>query len=66
MAHVPPDAAANVHFYGVTTGTYEVSVSYNSGTANTCILLYYPGIIKVQAFNFFRLNGRAKPKPPQI
>jgi hypothetical protein len=39
----PPTAQQAYTFFGVTTGTYEVSVSYNSGTANTCMLLYYPG-----------------------
>jgi len=30
-------------FYGATTGTYQVSVSYTGGAYGTCIYLYYPG-----------------------
>jgi hypothetical protein len=30
-------------FYGATTGTYQVTITYTSGPINACIYLYYPG-----------------------
>jgi hypothetical protein len=44
----PATAQPTYTFYGVTTGTYQVSVSYTGGVAGTCLNLYYPGSAKPQ------------------
>jgi hypothetical protein len=39
----PPTAQPTYTFYGLTTGTYQVTVSWTGGYAGTCEYLYYPG-----------------------
>ncbi len=42
-AVAPSNQQTTYTFYGATTGTYLVSVSYTGGYNNTCAYLYYPG-----------------------
>jgi hypothetical protein len=46
---ITPTSQNAFTFAGVTTGTYELSLTYAGGSTNVCIYLYYPGTTQSQA-----------------
>ena len=49
VAFAPANEQKTYTFYGATTGTYLVSVSYTGGENGTCAYLYYSGSATPQA-----------------